>query len=355
MELSKQLIMRLSTLLSICIFLSACNTPTELLEKGNADQALKKAIRKVKRDKNVLTNTEVVVKSGDQISKNTLSYNKRLVQSFHLKDWTRAQRNYDKTLKELFAANDVVNGKLQRSYDELCTEKIELDFKIADHFYQLGEDLLATHYEQTSKHHAREAYFNYQECLSYGGDRFFQDINDKMDVCIIEGRTFFVSKNFNPSTDIFFQPLPQESQDIPDCVVYADFGYTHFSESSHSSSESFTEKIEVGQGSEVDTAGVTHYFPIYQEVTGTVEITTVIVSAENTSYIEVDNVTGHCFKQSSSFYNSVSDSYQEVSFSGDSRAIPSCYSEGTTGNSFFIRSNLSSSIDSEIDSDIYSW
>lgn len=140
MELSKQLIMRLSILLSICIFLSACNTPTELLVKGNADQTLKKAIKKVKRGKDVSTKTEVIVRSGDQISKNTLSYNKGLIQSFYLKDWTRAQRNYDKTLKELFAAYDLVNGKLQRTYDELCTENTELDFKITDHFYQLGED-----------------------------------------------------------------------------------------------------------------------------------------------------------------------------------------------------------------------
>ena len=347
--------MRLLSIFSICVFLIACSTPTELLQKGKTDLAFKKASKKLKRGKDIVTNTEVIIQAGDQIAKNTISYNLGLIQSDKVKSWTLAQRNYDKSLRELFAANDLVNGKLQSSYDKLCTEKIELDFKIADHFYQLGEDLLATHYEQLSKHHAREAYFEYQECLSFGGDRFFQDIPEKMNECVEEGLIYFVSYDFTPSSNLFFRRLPIEEDREPDCVISADFGYPHFSETESSCTSSFTEKIEVGKKSETDTSGVVHYYPIYEEVTGSVTTTTVTISASSTSYVNVDNVTGYCFKSGSCFSNSVSDSYEIVEFSGDHRAIPSHYSEGTTGNPFFIRSNLEQELSSEIDFDLFTW
>jgi len=347
--------MRLFTLLSICTFSLACNTPTELLQKGDADQAFKKAVKKIKRDKDVMTNTSVLVEAGDQISENTIYRNQSLIHSSQLKYWTRAQKNYDKSLRELFAANDLVHGELQGSYDKLCSEKIELDFQIVDHFYKLGEDLLATHYEQTSKHHAREAYYKYKESLSYGGDRFFQDIEDKIEESIIEGRTLYVSHDFDPSSSLFFKALPVESTQIPDCEIYADFGRTHFSESSCTFSKSYSKEIEVGQSVRVDTAGVKHYFPIYEKVMGRVITKTITIEARNRSYINVDNLTGHCFKSDAYFSNSASDSYEIVKFSGDHRAIPSCYSEGKKGNPYTIRSSLKREVDRKLDNNIFHW
>ena len=347
--------MRLFTFLSICIFSLACNTPSELLLKGDADQAFRKAARKIKKDKDVITNTEVLVKSGDQISNNTIYRGQALIQSNQLNNWTRAQKIYDRTLRELFAANDLVNGGLQSSYDKLCTEKIELDFKIADHFYQLGEDLLATHYEQLSKHHAREAYYKYQECLSFGGDRFFQDIEEKLQECIFEGRIYFVSRNFTPSTGLFFKPLPREATQEPDCDIYADFGRTHFSESSRSSSKSYTTQVKVGKRPVTDTSGVTHYVPIYEDVSGRVRTEKITITASNSTYVRVDNVTGYCFKRETCLSNNASDSYEIVSFSGDRRAIPSCYSEGRKGNPFSIKNSLARDIDRQIDSDLSFW
>ena len=347
--------MRLLSIFSLFVFLTACKTPTDLLVKGKVDQAMKKASKKVKKGKDVITNTEVMILAGDQIAKNTISNNLGLTKSNQVQDWTRAQKNFDKSLRELFAANDLVNGKLQSSYDKLCSEKIELDFKIADHFYQLGEDLLATHYEQLSKHHAREAYFEYQECLSYGGDRFFQDLPEKMEECVQEGRVYFVSHGFIPSSDIFFRPLPQDLEQEPDCEVSADFGYVNFHESEYTSSQSFTESVEVGKRAETDTLGVTRYYPIYEDVSGEVSTTTVMITASTSYYIHVNNVTGYCYKNSQSFNCSVSDSYEITSISGDARAIPSCYSEGRNGNSFFIRSSLEQELNSKVDSDLYFW
>ena len=347
--------MRLFTLLSICTFSLACNTPAELLQKGDADQAFYKAMKKIKRDKDVMTNTNVLVEAGGQISENTIYRNQGLVHSNQLKNWTRAQRNYDKSLRELFAANDLVHGELQGSYDKLCSEKIELDFKIVDHFYQLGEDLLATHYEQLSKHHAREAYYQYKESLSFGGDRFFQDIEEKMEECIIEGRTYFVSYDFDPSSSLFFKELPAESTEIPDCEIYADFGRTHISESSRTSSKSYSKEIEVGQNVRVDTAGVKHYSPIFEKIKGKVITKTITIEARNRSYINVDNLTGHCFKSDACFSNTASESYEIIKFSGDERAIPSCYKEGRKGNPTNIRNSLKREVDRKLDYNLFHW
>lgn len=346
--------MRLIFTLSICVFLTACITPSDLLLKGESDRAFKKALRNIKRDKNVIANTEVVLQAGDQITKNTIAQNSGLIRSSQVKDWTRAQKNFDKQLKDIFAANDLVNGKLQSSYDELCTEKIELDFKIADHFFQLGENLLATHYEQLSKHHAREAYFEFQECLSYGGDRFFQNIEDKMLECVQEGRIFFVSHRFTPSTNIFFQPLPRNSPKEPDCDIVANFGHTHFSENSHTAVQSFSEEVKVGVETVVDTAGVTHHYPIYKTVYGSVNTITVTLTAESTTYIDVDNVTGYCFKSSNRIRSCASDSYQIVELTGDRRAIPRRFSKKRGDHQSTVW-RVERALDSKIDSELFYW
>lgn len=340
--------------LSISILCVACSTPSQLLEKGESERAFKLAQKKIKSGKDLNTNLFVLTKSTDHIIQNELQYNAHLTDSPSTKDWVKAQNNYFKTLKDIAAANELVDGQLQNKYDQLCNQKIELDFKIVDHFYQNGEALLATHYDQLSKHHAREAYFEFQECISFGGDRFFQNLDDKKQECIYEGRIFFVSHNFRPSTGLFFRPLPAEADFEPDCVISASFGPISYVEHAHSSSTSYSKEIKVGTSSHQDTSGQIIYTPIYETVTAKVTTTKVTGTVSSSTYIYAENITGYCFKSDQSFRNSLSDSYKEISISGDKRALDSAINE-CSGPPAFFRSKLERGLNSDIDSDLSGW
>ncbi len=62
-----------------------------------------------------------------------------------------------------------------------------------------------------------------------------------------------------------------------------------------------------------------------------------------------------CAIEDRTFCNDASDSFEIVSFSGDRRAIPSCYSEGRNGNRYSIQSNLRNEVERAADSDLYYW
>ena len=346
--------MRTLPILFLCGCLFSCSTPSELLEKGKVERAFNLASKKLNSKKNVDVNSLVLIEASKKIIQDQLYYNQPLIQSRNIEHWVLAQNNYYKILEDIVVANDLVDGKLQNSYDHLCTEKIELDFKITDHFYQNGEDLLATHYDQLSKHHAREAYYQYQECQSYGGDRFFNNIIDKMDECVYEGRIYFVSLDFFPSTNLFFQPLPEDAYYEPDCVISASFGSPSFSTSTRSVSETFTKEIKVSTKTETDTAGVVRFIPIYETVSATVTTTTVSATASSWTNIYVDNISGYCYKNGNSFNTCVSDSYEEISITGDTRAINSCIST-SRGKPAFFRSSLESDLQDEIDNSLFFW
>ena len=351
---NKLLIMRILTILSICAVFFSCSTPLQLLEEGKIDKAFRIAAKKVKSGKNTSENRLVLIKSANKLIQNELYNNLHLTQSKKVQDWVKAQNNYFKTLKDIVVANDLVEGQLQNSYDQLCNQKIELDFKIVNYFYQNGDKLLATHYDQLSKHHAREAYYQYQESLAFGGDRFFQDIEDKMEECIVEGRIFFVSHNFNPTTDLFFQPLPEDAKYEPDCSISASFGPRSFSYSSHSTSSDYSKEVEVGKKSEIDTSGKLIYKSILKTICATVRITKTTITASSNTSIYSDDITGYCFKEDKFFRSCASDSYTVVDISGDRRAISGAI-PCNTGSEFAIRRSLESDLDRAIDSELYFW
>lgn len=346
--------MRLLSIFLGILLIFGCSTPSELIIEGKLNQAFNKATKQIKRGKDIPSNTDALKIASEKISTITIQYAKQYEQSNRLKDWTYAQKVYDKALKNIHNANQLIEGQLQSSYDKLCDKKIDLDFKITNHFYQKGEEMLAAHYEQLSKQFARDAYSNYKECLSFGGDRFFQDINEKIEESILQGTTYFISYNFQPTSRLFFQPQNQESIESPDCEISADFGGIRFSENSRSCTNHYSETIKVGTRTEVDTSGKTQYYPIYKDVHGSVTTTTVTVQASATTYVNVRNATGECFKRSDFFNNSVEDSYEIVSFCGDRRAIPSCYA--IKNDSYKVNKwDLERRLNSEIDFDLFAW
>ncbi len=114
------------SLLALCIL--SCKSPTQLLEKGDCDQAFNRAVKEIKKRKNVAQNIKVIEKSTELRVAAALRFAEIKSNSEKTKDWVNAQTKLYKTLEEIGEANILLKGSISEPYDELCTAKKDIDF-----------------------------------------------------------------------------------------------------------------------------------------------------------------------------------------------------------------------------------
>jgi len=147
------LIMR-PTILFVCDLFFHYSTPPELKEQSKIKRVFKLAEKKFEARKNFLTSSMASSMSFDLVKQNELYNNFSLTRFSSNEKIVNTHNNYFKSLEDSVVANKLVNGKLQYSKDPLCT----YSNKYADPYCYHCTELLATHYESTSKHHTGGAY-----------------------------------------------------------------------------------------------------------------------------------------------------------------------------------------------------
>ena len=108
-------------------------------------------------------------------------------------DWIKVQSNYYSTLEVIGMANKVSEGSAREAYDQLCDQKTDLDFSIAEYFHLEGDRLLAIARETGSTAPARQAYGFYKECYNNGGTAFYQDFDKLFEECIERGTVYYIA------------------------------------------------------------------------------------------------------------------------------------------------------------------
>lgn len=305
--------------LLILVFISACVKPIEALEKGKYHHAFRLAKRQVKQNKNIEQNIEILKISGAQIVAQEIDENANLIATNQTKNLIKVQNNYYNLLTKIGKVNIDVQGEISDVYDVLCTEKKELDFKIADNYYQAGWDFLDQFYVDWQKAEARKAYYKFKDCRKYDGDLFFKNITDLMTEAHNRGTVYYIGDDYRNS--YFFKRLPLSSQEEPDCDIAIDHGPVRIWESESTHTDHYSKNIQVGTRTETDTLGKTIIIPIYEEIHASITITDIIVTASISTNVSVLNLSGQCSVKSNHFTTQVNDNYQEVSVHGDRRSI----------------------------------
>jgi len=331
----------------LAIGLASCASPSKALEKGQNKKAMRLAKSDLKKNKNIEENIAILNEASNNEIDFILANNESKVASPEVKNWIKAQNNYYSLLENIGEANQITGGEVAQPYDRLCEVKTDLDFKIVEHYYDEGENHLAEYHYSDDKSKARSAYGFYHNAEEYGGDKYYQDIQDKKDYCVEHGRVYYRAYDYSPSNNIFLQPVPWNSDREADCVFNSSRSGYSSSQTRSTSQKTYSKKVEVGQEEIKDTSGNITYKTIYDKVYAYEDITEIKVTLRTNTWVNVENQTGHCHIRSWSFSDEVSDSFEEVRFSGDIRAYPAGAND-QTGEPAFFRSNLEDELDRDV-------
>ncbi len=331
----------------ILIILSSCVTPEQALERRWYKMALRLSAKKIKNGKDVEKNIKILQTSADHIIVEELEKKKGLVNSPRVKDWIKVQDSYYRVLEVLGKANIVSDGKILEAYDEMCSIKKDLDFKIVEYYYNRGENHMKNYYKDNQKKDARSAYYEFVKAKKHGAAIYYNNIDVLISDAHQKGIVYYIGDVSVVGNNFFLKPLPENADFEPDCRINIDFGSHSYNKSSSESSRNYSKDVVVGKEEVKDTSGRITYRDIKKEVEATVTTVKVTVTVSTWTSVHSTNITGQCSVSSESFHCSVSDDYEEVHISGDRRAVPCGVSE-KSGNSCFVESTLEDELDRKV-------
>jgi len=325
----------------------SCLSPQKALDKKQYKTAFWLSSQKIKYKKEVDKNIRILQTSADHLVDNEIKRDAKLLDSYKVKDWVKVQDRYYKLLEDIGKANIISDGALLPIYDDLCTKKQDVDFKIVDYYYQRGIDFLNEHYKEDNKKKARDAYYQFVKAEESGAHIFYSDINDLINESRKRGVVYYICHGANLGNKMFFKKLPRNADFEPDCVIDIDFGSINYDEIVSEDNHVYTKEILVRTEEEKDTSGNITYRSIYEKISATVTTTETKLTLSTTTWVDAENVTGQCTKSSKSYTSSVSGSYEEVRVEGDKDALDYYISEDI-GEPAFFRSNLESELERKI-------
>ncbi len=331
----------------ILILFFSCTSPREALKKGQYRTALNLASNEIKNGKNIEQNELILKKAADQLVKKTMYENKDKLNSDNIKNWIKVQDKFYGVLNSLGKANIESGEKITDTYDKLCSAKIDVDFKIAEYYYNSGLDLLKEYNQTKLKETARQAYFQFSESKNQGGPGFFNDIDDLLEYSLQNGIVYYECDDLDLGNSLFFREIQPGADFEPDCIVEVNQSSIDFDEEEDKIEDQYTKDIEVGTKETRDTAGNVIYKPIYETIEATVYTIKHTITAYNTTTIDVDDMTGQCTIESESFTTEFSDSYKEIKIEGDERAINEDIDE-KSGEPAFFRDDLEDKLNEKI-------
>lgn len=341
------------TLLLIPFTLLSCYTPEQALGKKKYNLAFYLATEKIKKGIETENNIRILQTSADYIIDKEVKKDAKLINSNRVKDWIKAQDRYYNLLEKLGKSNIVSDGAITYAYDDLCSKKIDLDFKIVDFYFHKGENLLEKFNETKQKLFARKAYYQYKKAKKHGAFTFYNNIDDLLSESHFKGIVYYIGDKNIIGSSFFFKPFPINADFEPDCDINIDYGSININESSSSRSTTYSKEIKVGKVEVKDTSGnIISYRSIYKTIQATVTTTTITITASTWTNIYAQNLSGQCTAKSESFSTSESGSYEEASISGDTRAVPGGITE-KSGSSFFLESNLVSSVRRSVERELW--
>lgn len=303
----------------------SCTSPQKAFDKGNYGQALSLASKKVKKGKNIVRNTAIIKSSSARLVDQTLATNTPRVLSAEVKDWIKARDNYYRVLEDIGKANTLVNGQVSSTYDKLCSTKNELDFEIVDHFYTAGLELLDESRTTGNKEAARLAHAEFLSCSKNGGEEEFYDLPELTTESVKRGMVYFIGWGVSDISESFWRKrLPRDmDKEQADCEIDIDLGLISVEEVTSTDRHKYTENIQTGSETVIDTSGISTSVAIYEDVVAYVITTKVTLTASSRNNIDVRNLSGQCNLSSYSFTIEETGSYEVIEIEGDDRAVPS--------------------------------
>jgi len=327
-------------LLGIVIFLS-CASPQKSFKKGDYEKAYSSALKSLKKgDKDRKLKT-ILNNSFDKLYQQHLDKAEKLVDSGYIEDWEEAYLQMNKVI----VFYDEGRAYLDNDIDEVIrTLKIDSDSlknDLAHGYYDLATEKISAYESQGDRNLARESHQFYLKSLEYGYDE--KNIMDEVDYALKEAVIVLnviaeapYERSFRWEIDRRFDDLENESEDYleivydnrnvrADCNMEIEFSNFRRNLDESYNTRNFSERVEDGYETQVDTSGKSTRVQKYTTVRGEVTIISEEYTFEWGVYVRTYGDNRYCNYSDRRFDERERRTNERYQIRGDRRAIPNQY------------------------------
>lgn len=326
--------------IGLMILLACCSSPQKSFDKGNYDKAYAQALKnlqkgsKDRKDRNVLNSSfeRILIDKQELIA----SYSTSDI----IEDWEEALVAYDDIIEYGDGGRSYLSDNLDDQVQMLKSERDQLKYDIAENYYQLANDAFAAYEDNADKLDAQDAYTFYDKSLQYGSEH--SDIDSKMDQAYewakikvyVEAKQSF-GFSYDWDIDREFSQVERRSKGFAevsyeknkydaDCILEISIS-DDINVRESTSTDRFSEEIEDGYDTKVDTSGNTIRIPRTITVTGRVQTITQVITFECDARVLASGDSRICNYSNRSFDAEERVTYERYEWDGDERAIPDRY------------------------------
>lgn len=323
------------------VFAIACSSPQKSFDKGDYEKAYKSALKNMKKGKSSRKDKVLLNKSFNEIVKERTNEAEKYLRSNQLEDWELAYLEYDDLLDLYYDGK----AQLDNSHDArmviIETDVDTLGLDIARNYYELGTMSMDGYYEDYNKAYAQDAFVSYQKTALYDPDHPAIDslMEDAFELglvkVLVEANAPF-ERRYDWEIDRRFSDIERESEGFyqisyernlieVDCTLDVDFSNIDSYAREDRSVQRFSEEIEDGYETRVDTSGNSTRVPLYRSVTGEVVTIREILTFRWRAAVSVYGSRDYCDFRNRNFEAEEETVRERYELSGDRRAIPSGY------------------------------
>ncbi|MFT6338015.1 MAG: hypothetical protein ACJATI_004784 [Halioglobus sp.] len=322
--------------LLLIVLVTSCSGPQKLYEKGRYDKAYDKALSKLKEGKDrklkILVN-KAFSKLIDQTRDELIDLNR----NFDLSDADRNLKRYDEVGERFEAGEMYLTDENGLKFLRFRAEK---EGVVAD-VYEGGLAFMDDYKSSQRKADAREAFAYFSLVDKYCNtdypkmDELLNDsfeagtviYNVNVDLNFDQTYRWEVNRKFDDleGSQGFTRIVYDRPGNVGDCLVELDFDSLDEDIQESTSTKSYSEKIEDGYTTKIDTSGQEIKVPKYITVTGNVTTRRITKKVRWRVNLDVRSMNGDCNLKEERFSVELVNEVDQYEISGDERAVPSQY------------------------------
>lgn len=317
----------------------SCASPQKNLEKGNFQKAYSGALSELEKGQRG-KNKDILNRAFNEMLESHLTEYELLLRANDLEDLELAYGKRDRVIVDYLKGKRWLSDDFDAQMQNIETEQLDLQDELAETFLGFGNEAMHIYNMNGDKMAAQDAFgfYNKAEQYNLNNEELHQLVNRALLVGTIhilfeadawdfsyEWDVDRIFKNIERESEGFYQVYFEDIIPHVDCRVEIDFNNLNMSRNRENDIREFTERIQDGYETIIDTTGKTRKEPKYIDIKGAVKIIREIRSYTWEARVKSDRVNNYCDFRSRNFETSFTTESLTYELSGDRRAIPNEY------------------------------
>ena len=329
--------------LLICVSYFSCSSPQKSFDKGNYEQAFSSALKNLNKGKSDRKDKTILNKAFEKLYNEKLTEAQSFLRSDVLEDWEEAHELHEEIIELYNDGSKYLSSDFDAGLEKVHNNQDQLGTDLAEGFHNLGQESMLAFNESGNKLAAQDAHYFYERTQYY--DPNFTDIDEAIDKALLEGTILVLIEADAPFEFSYEWEIDREFDDIerqssqyvdikynklvsdPDCVLEINFGRLDRDTRQSTRTDRFTEEIEDGFETSIDTSGREIRVPRYRTIEGSVTTITEEIRYEWDMSVRPSGIREYCNFRQRIFSADERIQIERYELSGDRDAIPSRFRE----------------------------